>query len=167
LPAGRGFLLVRVDDRLLHGQVALGWGSDLDPSTYVLIDDKLSGDPLEAGLYEAAVPDGARLAVYSVAAFLEEWAQGAAWDRAVLLVRDLDSLERLASGGFRPQEVNLGGLHARAGAREVLPYLFLSPDDWLVLGRLMSEGIDFFAQDLPSKRRYAGDWLRRQAPAGG
>lgn len=159
MPAGEGFLLVRVDDRLLHGQVALGWGG-LNPRTFLLVDDRLHDDPVESEIYRAAAPDGTDVRVASVEGFLA--GEGADGRDTFVLLRDLESLERLVAGGFGPMSVNLGGLHARAGAEEVLPYLFLRPRDWELLDSLSKKGVTFFAQDLPSRRQRDWSWLVRR-----
>jgi mannose/fructose/N-acetylgalactosamine-specific phosphotransferase system component IIB len=167
VPGNPSFLLIRVDDRLLHGQVALAWGGRLKPKTYLIVDERLAGRPLEAQVYRVAAPESSRLEVLSPEAFLRELERGSTWEAAVLLFRDIESLAALVQGGFRPEAVNLGGIHHHAGAREVLPYLFLSAADWDLLEEMSGEGVGFFAQDLPDVYSYSWDWLRRRRPADG
>lgn len=163
--ADLGLLLIRVDDRLLHGQVALGWGQQLEPSTFLIVDGPLTVRALEAELYRAAVPDDTRMEIFSPGAFLDEIRHGTTWGSAILLLRDIRSLDELVRGGYKPKEVNLGGIHEHPGARELLPYLFLSSEDWDLLEEMSAEGVSFFAQDLPNLRRYTWDWLRHRRPA--
>jgi mannose/fructose/N-acetylgalactosamine-specific phosphotransferase system component IIB len=61
----------------------------------------------------------------------------------------------LCEGGFRPERVNLGGLHHREGARRYLDYLYLTEQDVADIRWMLARGIDFFAQDLPSSPRRA------------
>ena len=51
-------LLYRVDDRLIHGQVILGWGRPLGIDFILLVDDQVRESPWEQDLYRMGVPDG-------------------------------------------------------------------------------------------------------------
>jgi mannose/fructose/N-acetylgalactosamine-specific phosphotransferase system component IIB len=58
-------------------------------------------------------------------------------------------------GGFELREVNLGGLHHAPGKSEVLPYVYLDPEDRERLRALLRRGATVYAQDLPSNARHA------------
>jgi mannose/fructose/N-acetylgalactosamine-specific phosphotransferase system component IIB len=143
-------VLLRVDERLIHGQVVLGWGSHLRPDRYVVVDDLLVGSDWEQELYRlgagqsevvfAGVPDARQ--------HLLEWRD--APSRSILLTRDVATLGALSTGGLlRSVPVNLGGLHHGLGRREALPYLHLSDEDRRVLAGLEADGVQIWAQDLP------------------
>ena len=51
-------VLCRVDDRLIHGQVVIGWGRPLGARRILLVDDDVAGNAWEQDLYRMAVPDG-------------------------------------------------------------------------------------------------------------
>lgn len=144
------FRLFRVDDRLLHGQVSLGWGRHLGRTDYVLADLLLARDPDAAELFGLAAPEGSRLSVLSPGGLIEALGLQAVVDPAnsVLLVRGLGEAAQLLRAGVSGP-VNLGGLHMRDGAVQILPYLFLTPGDRKLLRDLIGEGYSFFAQELP------------------
>lgn len=145
------FLLFRVDDRLLHGQVALGWGGPLGARAYLLGDDRLAADPDAGALFGAAAPPECVVRVVPVA----EAAGGAGLEpeRTILLVRGVAEAATLLRGGVRGP-LNLGGLHGHAGARMLLPYLFLTAEEERILGDLAREGHTIHAQDLPRSPRF-------------
>ena len=147
----RDFLLFRVDDRLLHGQVALGWGGPLGTLAYLLADDRLAADADAEMLYAAAAPPGCTVRVVPVA----EAADGAGLDpaRTILLVRGVVEAAALLRDGV-PGPLNLGGLHGRAGARALLPYLYLTVAEERLLAELAREGVSVYAQDLPGSPRH-------------
>jgi mannose/fructose/N-acetylgalactosamine-specific phosphotransferase system component IIB len=156
------YLLVRVDDRLLHGQVVLGWGQVLAPRAYLIVDDGVASDPWEREAFLAAAPPGARLRVLGLEAFGA--GTGGDWvtEGTVVLLRGLPQLRQLVAQGFRPAGgVNLGGLHARVGSREILPYLHLTAADEADLCALLDAGLALYAQDLPGSVRVEGQALRR------
>ena len=120
-----GIILFRVDERLIHGQVTVGWGAELGLGRYIVVDDELPARFSERELYALGVPEGAVAEFHTVGEArgrLDVW-EGEA-TRAVLLTRDLDHMLRLAAAGaLEGRTVNLGGLPPRAGAlaRAALP----------------------------------------------
>lgn len=149
-----GIVLTRLDERLIHGQVVLGWGSQIRPDRYVVVDDDLAASEWEQELYRLGAGD-AEVAFHTVAEArdrLAEWRASA--PRTVVLLRDVATLLRLAEGGtLRGQGVNLGGLHHGSGRRQVLPYLHLSGEDLSALASLEGDGVQVWAQDLPDASR--------------
>lgn len=154
------FALVRVDDRLLHGQVVYGWGGALAPHVYRIVDDQAAGDEWTADALRSATGD-AEVVVESVDDFASAWRRLSGADRTIVLLRDLATLDRLLGGGFRPADsVNLGGIRRGAGARSILPYLQLATHDVDLLCDLLRTGFPLFAQDLPGGVRYDAQALR-------
>ncbi len=144
-------LLLRVDERLIHGQVTVGWGNQLKPERYCVVDDTLPGSDFERDLYRLGTPAGVEadfLTVDAARMRLAEWRDGR--DRIVVLTRDLDHMLRLAEGGgLRGTSINLGGLHHRPGRTRVLSYLYLDDEDRRRVGLLVEQGVEVSAQDLP------------------
>lgn len=147
-------VLCRVDDRLVHGQVVVGWGRPLDLQRIVLVDDEVRASPWEQELYRMAAPPGMTVEFASAA---EAAPQLAAWEagkeRVLVLVGTIalaSDLERRAPGRLR--RLNLGGIHAGPGRRERLRYLYLSDDELSMLRGLARVGMQISAQDLPTSR---------------
>ena len=148
-------VLFRVDERLIHGQVVVGWGSKLRPDRYVVVDAILATSEWEQELYMLGVPERASaefLAPEPARENLSSWRESDL--RSVLLTRDLGTMLELARGGSMDgEEVNLGGLHSRKGREEVLPYLFLDESDRIMLEELGKEGVGISAQNLPGAHK--------------
>ncbi len=144
-------VLYRVDERLIHGQVVVGWGSQLRPDRFLVVDAALATSDWEQELFTLGVPE--RIGVEFIAPGparekISGWRESEI--RSVLLTRDLSTLLELARGGtLEGERVNLGGLHPRKGREEVLPYLFLDESDKVTLEELVKEGVEISAQDLP------------------
>lgn len=154
------FLLVRVDDRLLHGQVACGWGAALGPARYVIVDDRIAADAWEREAFVAAGGD-VEVDVLAAETFAASWRTLPAASRSIVLLASLATLVRLRELDFAPDAgIDLGGLHARPGSREILPFLHLTREDEVALSHLIDSGYDCYAQELPGSRRYGAAWLR-------
>jgi len=150
-----GIVLYRVDERLIHGQVLLGWGRSLRPERYVVVDDELAASEWEQDLYRLTVEDGIELRFLTV-----EDARAAVPGiredpvRTVLLTRDAIAMARLARGGLLAgAEINVGGLHHRPGRIEVQPYIHLDEENRAALRELADEGVTVTGRDLPETSR--------------
>ncbi|HYW10965.1 MAG TPA: PTS sugar transporter subunit IIB [Longimicrobium sp.] len=148
-------VLLRVDERLIHGQVVVGWGGPLHAEQMVVVDDDIAASPWEQELYCLGVPPEMEASFASVADArpqLARWRDGGR--RVIVLVRDVATAARLAEGGLlRGDEVNLGGIHHAEGRERVLPYLHLSDGDRDTLRQIAAEGALVSARDLPAGRR--------------
>jgi mannose/fructose/N-acetylgalactosamine-specific phosphotransferase system component IIB len=147
-------VLLRVDERLIHGQVVVGWGLPLQADRIVVVDDGIAESSWEQELYCLGVPPEMEASFSSVEEARREMG---AWrgdeNRRIVLVRDLATLERLAADGrVGDIEANLGGIHHAPGRDRVLPYLFLGDEERASLERLMGAGVRIAACDLPGSR---------------
>lgn len=145
-----GVVLFRIDERLIHGQVVIGWGHELRPDRYVLVDDDLAASEWEQDLYRLAVVDTEVefVDVEGARERLAEWRDDPR--RSIVLTRDVATMRRLADGGLlRGEKVNLGGIHHGPGRTEVLRYLHLTAEDRADLAALAEEGAQVSARDLP------------------
>ena len=144
-------VLYRIDERLIHGQVVIGWGTQLHPDSYLVVDDALAASDWEQELYVLGLPEEIQvefLTVDEARARLPELREDSS--RTLLLTRDLGTMLDLAKGGLLAREkVNLGGIHHAAGRVEVRPYLYLGETERAQLREIASEGVLVFARDLP------------------
>ena len=144
--------LCRVDDRLVHGQVVIGWGRPLAIELIVLVDDTVASSPWEQDLYRMAVSSDVELQFVSVSEArpkLREWQGGTR--RVLLLAGDIPTMAALhAAEPAVVHRMNVGGVHHRPGRRERLPYLYLTDDELRGLVALEASGAEVRAQDLPT-----------------
>jgi len=162
-------LLFRVDERLIHGQVVVGWGNELHPDHIVVVDDELAASPWEQELYTFGLPEHIAASFASVDAarqLLAGWDAGQA--RWIVLTRDVETMRRLAEGGrLRGREINIGGLHYAPGREAVLPYVYLSSAERTALEGLERAGAIASARDVPGARRIPAERLLRSGDNGG
>ena len=148
-----GISLYRIDDRLIHGQVVVGWGQPLNIRLLVLVDDLVASSDWEKELYRMAVPPDVEVRFVDVATAIRDHAKYASDPRpGLVLTGDISSMHRLVKGVKAIGSVNLGGIHHRAGRSEKLRYIFLTPDEEHQLRELEAAGVEVTAQDVPSAR---------------
>jgi len=144
--------LYRVDDRLVHGQVVIGWGRPLGAKAIVLVDDTVAASGWEQDLYRMAAPDGIEIVFATTEEAIERLPT---WDadtrNLILLTGDLVTMAALQEA--HPElvtRINLGGIHHRPGREEHLRYLYLDADEVTLIDRMRSGGAVVTAQDLPT-----------------
>ena len=146
------WLLHRVDDRLIHGQVVVAWGSSLQPRRIWVVDDAAAANAWERELLGSAVPE-VEVRVLTVAEAAAGYAtEAAAPGGAFLLVRDLKTALALVETGAPIGSFNLGGLHYAPGKIKVNDYVYLSDEDRRLARVLLERGVKLLVQDVPAAR---------------
>jgi len=143
--------LYRIDDRLIHGQVVVGWGQPLHITFIVLVDDEVRSSDWEQDLYRMGVPPDMEVIFASVA---EAARQMASWQTdprvGILLVGDVDTAVALVEHAPQVHTFNVGGVHHRAGRTERLRFVYLTDDEAAKLRQLAARGVEVTAQDVPT-----------------
>jgi PTS system mannose-specific IIB component/fructoselysine and glucoselysine-specific PTS system IIB component len=147
--------LVRVDDRLIHGQVVVGWGQALGIKQIVLVDDRVSAqeNAWERDICRMGVPPDLGLEFLPVAEAAQRVAE---WEasprRTMLILGDVAAAVQLCQLAPGLTKLNLGGIHQAPGRRERLPYVFMTDSEVEVLRQLAARGVQVTAQDVPTAR---------------
>jgi mannose/fructose/N-acetylgalactosamine-specific phosphotransferase system component IIB len=153
--------LARIDDRLVHGQVVVGWGRPLRAAFVAVVDDALAASEWEQELYRMGAPDELALEFVTV---VEAAARIAQWEEdprpGMVLFADVAAVAALRRAGATLPRLNLGGIHHRPGRRERLPYVFLTDDEFHALEGIAAAGTEVTAQDVPATRPVALAELR-------
>lgn len=143
-------VLFRVDERLIHGQVVVGWARPLQVHRIVVVDDDLAGEPLEQEIYRTGLPESIRAEFWDLAQAVERLPSAMEADEPTLvLTQNLQTMWQMAVEGVPIGEINVGGLHASPGRRRVLPYVCLAPEDEERVRRLEAAGVRVTARDVP------------------
>ena len=145
--------LVRVDHRLVHGQVTMGWSRAVRAEVLLVVNDRAAADPFESSLMQMAVPSETRLELWTLERATAAAADGA-WpeERTLLLVSNPLDLLRLVETGLALEEVNIGGVRS-PGAERKLTKEVLATDEEMEAWRALDErGVRLSVQWLPSQR---------------
>jgi PTS system mannose-specific IIB component/fructoselysine and glucoselysine-specific PTS system IIB component len=145
-------VLCRVDDRLIHGQVVIGWGRPLGIDLIILVDDQVATSDWEQELYRMAVEPDIEVRFVTVAQAatqMLDWQSNGR--RGLVLTGDLETMAALhAAHPEMVRHINLGGIHHRPGRRERLPFIYLTDQELRTLQKLEAAGAEITAQDLPT-----------------
>ncbi len=152
----------RIDDRLVHGQVVVGWGQPLSLGFIVLVDDVVADNDSERELYRMGTPPEMELfveTVESAAARMAEFELRP--DAGMLLTGDIATMDRLTAAVPAIRTITIGGIHHRQGRSACLSYVFLSESEIAELTVIAARGVSIVAQDLPVSNEVPLDDLLR------
>ncbi len=156
-------VLIRIDERLVHGQVAVGWNAAVQPTNFIVIDDEIAAVDWEAELVLAGVPDGTAGEVVTLSDAIARWES---WrtdaERHLILVAGPAPLLALVASGIVIPEANVGGVHRRTGRIEYAPYVHLDESEFAACRALCEAGVRLEGRDVPTARGI--DLCRRIMP---
>jgi mannose/fructose/N-acetylgalactosamine-specific phosphotransferase system component IIB len=147
--------LFRIDDRLIHGQVVLGWAKYLNSKNVILCDNEIAGNDWESELYLSCVPAELTARILNVNDAVSALNNGAIeLEKTIVLVKSPSVLLHMTDDGYIPDKVNLGGIHFGESRKKYLPYLFLSENEINDLRSCQRKGIKLYCQDVPNAKIY-------------
>ncbi|MCK4894841.1 MAG: PTS sugar transporter subunit IIB [Calditrichia bacterium] len=148
-------IIWRIDDRLIHGQVIIGWCGQLPITRLAVIDKQIAKNSWEKELLLMAAPPNLPaeiLTVEEITQKISPWTKGK--EMILVLLKSPELIKELKDAGVDIKKVNVGGMHFRDDRRELLSYLYLSSNEIKLFEELMEQGIHFECQDLPTSTAY-------------
>lgn len=144
--------LLRVDDRLIHGQVAVSWTSYLGADTIVVANDRAIGDKLMQAAFRLAQPPQTTLSIKSVAGAILVINNPKHESRRILVVcaTPEDAL-RIVEECPSVRKVCLGGIRQSGDRRRVTPSVFLNEQDMAAVERIADKGVEVTLQAVPDQ----------------
>ena len=141
---------VRIDNRLLHGQVVQFWIPYLEVERLIIADDDAAANPSLLAVYRMAVPDRLDLAVVPVHRLAAALAGGPSTTTLVLIAEVFD-VERARLGGLGVDHLVLGNVHAAAGRRRITDAVHLSAEEERALARAVGRKERIEIQTFPGE----------------
>lgn len=143
--------LVRIDDRLVHGQVVVGWIPYLRAEEVVVVSEAAAGDPTQIALMQLALPDAVELKVMGfkeAARYLSVPHE----KRILILAPGPFEVLGMLDSGARFDQLNVGGLHYTAGRVQLGKAIFLSELDKEALREIGRRGLRLEGRAIPSDK---------------
>ena len=132
--------LLRVDQRLLHGQVAVTWVSAVNVSSILIADDGVVNDEMSKMALKMAKPTGVNLAIRTIedgAALLND--PRIANTKILVLVKTVEDALRLVKLTDSVHHVNIGGMKRKEGSKLIQPACYVNEDDIKVIQQLIEK----------------------------
>lgn len=166
---------VRIDDRLIHGQVTVAWRQYLGYDAIWIVDDQVGSDPFLEGVLRAAAPAGVEVQVYTIEEAIVAWKGWAAGGsesqdsaaplKVLLLLKHprtaLALFERGLSEPLLERGLNVGNLASKTGSKRAFKSISLTPEDVSALDALAARGVRIAFQAVPHSTQ--ADWVNVRA----
>ncbi len=145
-------ILARVDDRLIHGQVVVGWARALEADCLVVANDAVAADPLQRTLLPMAVPPQMKVAILRLPEAVDAIVRGGLpGHRAILLFASLPDAARFHASGGPLGELNIGGIRLAPGRQVVRTAVALGREDVAAARELAAGGVVMTLRMVPSE----------------
>ncbi|CAI3271690.1 PTS sugar transporter subunit IIB [Enterococcus cecorum] len=146
--------VVRIDHRLLHGQVVFAWTKSQNIDRIIVIDNKSSTDDFKKMSLKLSKPADVKLNVFSVAKALEKLDQIKALpDNIMVIFGNVSEMYEFVTAHGDIKEVNYGGIPDRPGAKRYTNAIFLTDEEVALSKQLAEKGIQLVMQQVPTSRK--------------
>lgn len=138
--------MVRVDYRMVHGQIVAKWIKFRPVDRLILADDSLVDDPFMGDIYRMAVPDRE---VDIVKLGDVQTAIDRKNDTVLLIFKDVASAYTVYKNGLQLPELNVGAVQNSAQRKAVVQGVALTVEEYEKLSEMKAEGVNVFLQPIP------------------
>ena len=147
-----GFVHIRVDDRLIHGQVATRWATGLKVNRIMIIDDAVAVNETEKSILRMAAPAGVNTSILQFEKALANIKNGNyAGQRVMLVVKSPVILVKMMEAGINLLPVNSGNMSNRPGTTQYKKSISMTEDEKAAVEKLLQSGIKVTAQMVPDE----------------
>lgn len=144
---------VRIDERLIHGQVATVWCNTLGATRIMVVNDKASKDAIQKSVLKLATPPGIKLSVLSIIDAATRIKSGRYDnDKVFMIVKSPYDCIRLINEGVPIKEINVGNMAFKEGATQVKKSVNVTKEDVENFRKLDSMGIKLTGRMIPDER---------------
>ncbi|AEE90477.1 PTS system sorbose subfamily IIB component [Tepidanaerobacter acetatoxydans Re1] len=149
----RNIVLVRIDDRLIHGQVVTSWVKQTNANRIIIVDDTLTKDVFMKRLLKAAAPSGISVNIFTTEDAVQFLKQDPdAGENIIILAKVPEVIEALIDGGVVLNKVILGGMGAKKGRSRFNKNVSASSEEVECIRRILEKGVPMYYQMVPSEK---------------
>lgn len=146
------YAYVRIDTRLLHGQVATAWTKQIQPDRIIVVSDGVSHDQLRKTMITEAAPPGVHVNVVPISKLIQvdkDPRFGAT--KAMILFETPQDLLEAEEGGVKFPSVCIGSMAGSAGKTTLNSAIAVDAADVECLKKIRDNGTEFYCQKVPSE----------------
>ncbi len=143
--------LLRVDHRLLHGQVAFSWTNTIGADAILIANNEVTTNELLKTTMRLAKPVGVKLVMKNVKDSISALNSGVTDKyKLFIIVGSVEDAYKIIKSSIEITELDLGGTKPREGTRQISKAINLTEDEIKQLKELTDEGIDVYVQMIPT-----------------
>ncbi|MDR2251868.1 MAG: PTS sugar transporter subunit IIB [Endomicrobium sp.] len=150
-------VLIRIDDRLVHGQIVQCWLKNFNVDTVLVVSDSAANDKTQQILMGMALPSFIRLDVKTLKDAAASLLSGEYnKENIIVLVTQPSDVVYMLDRGLKVKSLNIGGMHFISGKKQIMENICVNNEDIETLKQIYSRGIEIEGRVLPDdeKKRY-------------
>ncbi|MDF2432464.1 MAG: fructoselysine/glucoselysine system component [Mucilaginibacter sp.] len=143
--------LTRIDDRLVHGQVAFTWTPAIGADCLIIANDKVAKDEFMKLTLGLAKPQGTKLLIKSLndaATFLNDEKNKSL--KILVIINSVQDAHALATDVLEIKSINFGGLRSKEGSKLISKAIAITDDDIPVIKEMLDKGIELEVRQVPT-----------------
>lgn len=144
--------LVRIDDRLIHGQVIAVWVKHKNFSRIQIVDDVVAADSFLVDVLRLAAPVGLDVIAESITDSIQSLKADESPETTMILVKHPTTVRRLYDEGIIFSELNIGGMGMAPGRKNVFKNTSISKEEYQILKSLQDDGVKITFLSVPGEK---------------
>ncbi|EBX6018329.1 PTS mannose/fructose/sorbose transporter subunit IIB [Salmonella enterica subsp. enterica serovar Dortmund] len=147
-------VFLRVDHRLLHGQVAFSWTQYVGADCILIANDSVPNDDLRKTTIKMAKPPAVKLVIKNIADSIEAIKSGVTDKyKLFIVVESVADACCLTSAVDEIKSINLGGIKAKEGSKNISKAINLLAEEIKQLQQLVGDGVEVEIRQVPGDRK--------------
>ncbi len=143
-------ILTRIDNRLIHGQVATQWTSSIGANLLLVANDDVAHNPMRQGLMDMAAPTGVATRYFSIKKTIDIISRANDKQLIFIICETPEDVLKLVKGGVPIKKVNVGNMHMSEGKRQVATVVAVDDADVTAFKELQELGVELEIQRVPT-----------------
>ncbi|MDD7804797.1 MAG: PTS N-acetylgalactosamine transporter subunit IIB [Endozoicomonas sp. (ex Botrylloides leachii)] len=143
--------VVRIDNRMLHGQVAVTWSHHAGANLILVANDDISEDIVRQQLMDMAAPASMTTRYFSIQKTIDVIHKASPEQKIIMIVETPQDVLRLAKGGVPFTKVNVGNMHFSGGKNQIHKIVSVDDSDISAFRELVAMGIECTIQRVPEE----------------
>lgn len=144
-------VLTRIDNRLVHGQVATQWCGSIGANLILVANDEVAGNTLRQGLMDMAAPSYAAMRYWTLEKTISTIHKAADRQLIFIVCESPQDVLKLVEGGVPIKKVNIGNMHMADGKRQVAGSVAVDDADVAAFAKLRELGVELEIRRVPSE----------------
>ncbi len=144
-------VLTRIDNRLIHGQVATQWSGNIGANLLLVANEDVASNTMRQGLMDMAAPSYAQTRYWSIQKTIDTIHKASDKQKIFLICENPQDVLKLVEGGVPIKKVNIGNMHMAAGKRQVAGSVAVDDNDVAAFKRLQELGVELEIRRVPQE----------------
>lgn len=159
-------VLLRIDDRLIHGQIVTNWVSHVRAKSIMVVDDKTASNQILCKVLKMVAPPGIPVSILDLKTAVDTLSQCDKHNRIMIITKTPETAKQLilnvSNDDVFPQDINVGNSCKTPERNKITPNVYLDTEGLAALKEIKSKGFEIFFQTIPGDTRYSWEKVIKQ-----